>query len=54
LITPGDGGSDDKSEGSTVLPSTFPLSGKALLYQKYLESKQKQEEEKKKKEKKNK
>jgi hypothetical protein len=49
VISPGDGGSDDKSDGSTVFPSNPPLNGKALLYQQYLESKQKQEEEKKKK-----
>jgi hypothetical protein len=52
VIYPGEGGSDDKSDGPTVLPSNPPLSGKALMYQQYLESKQKQEEEKKKKEKK--
>ena len=49
VISPVDGGFDDKSDGSIVLPSNPPLSGKALLYQQYLESKQKQEEEKKKK-----
>jgi hypothetical protein len=32
LISPGDGGSDDKSDGSAVLPSNPPLSEKALLY----------------------
>jgi hypothetical protein len=48
VISPGEGGSDDKSDGCTVLLSHPPLSGKALLYQQYLESKQKQEEEKKK------
>jgi hypothetical protein len=48
-ISPGNGGSDDKSDGSAVLPSNPPLSGKALLYQQYLESKHKKEEEKKKK-----
>jgi hypothetical protein len=47
VISSGDGGSDDKSDGSTVLPSNPPLRGKALLYQQYLEPKQKQEEEKK-------
>jgi hypothetical protein len=47
VISPEEGGSDDKSDGSKVLPSHSPLSGKALLYQQYLESKQKQEEEKK-------
>ena len=52
MISPGDGGMDDKRDGSAVLPSNPPLSGKALLFQQYLESKQKQEEEKKKKEKK--
>jgi hypothetical protein len=49
VISLGEGGSDDKSDGSTVLPSHSPLSGKALLYQQYLESKQKQVEEKKRK-----
>jgi hypothetical protein len=39
----------DKINGSTVLPSNPSLSGKTLLYQQYLESKQKQEEERKKK-----
>jgi hypothetical protein len=49
VISPGEGGSDDKSDGSTVLPYNPPLSGNALMYQQYLESTQKQEEEKKKK-----
>ncbi len=49
MFSPGEGGSDDKSDRSTVLPYNPPLSGKALMYQQYLESKQKQEEEKKKK-----
>jgi hypothetical protein len=49
VISPGNVGSDDESYGSTVLPSNPPLSGKALMYQQYLESKQKQEEEKRKK-----
>ncbi len=48
-MLPGEGGSDDDIDGSTVLPSNPPLSGKALMYQQYLVSKQKQEEEKKKK-----
>jgi hypothetical protein len=52
VISPGEGGSDDKRDGSTVLPSHPPLSGKALLYQQYLESKQKQKKRKRKKEKK--
>ncbi len=51
VISPGEGGADDKRDGSTVLPSHPPLSGKALMYQQYLESKQKQEEKKKKKKK---
>ncbi len=54
MFLPGEGGSDDKIDGSTVLPSNPPLRGKALMYQQYLVSKQKQEEEKKKQEKKNK
>jgi hypothetical protein len=49
VISPGDGGSGDKRDGSTVLLSNLPLSVKALLYQQYLESKLKQEEAKKKK-----
>jgi hypothetical protein len=54
VISPGEGGSDDKIDGSTILPTNPPLNGKLLMYQKYLESKQKQEEEKKKKRKRNK
>jgi hypothetical protein len=52
VISPGEGGSDDKSDGPTVLPSIPPLRRKALMYPQYLESKQKQEKEKKKKERK--
>ncbi len=48
-ISPQEGGSDDKIDGSTVLPSNLLLNGKALVYQQYLVSTQKQEEEKKKK-----
>jgi hypothetical protein len=51
VISPGEGGSDNKIDGSTVLPSNLPLTGKLLMYQKYLESKQKQEEKKEKKKK---
>ncbi len=40
VISLGEGGSDDKSDGPKVLQSNPPLSGKALLYQTYLESKQ--------------
>ncbi len=40
MISPGEGGSDDNSNGPKVLQSNPPLSGKALLYQQYLESKQ--------------
>ncbi len=47
-ISPGEGGSDDKINGSKVLPSN-PPSTEILMYKKYLESKQKQKEEKKKK-----
>jgi hypothetical protein len=36
----GEGGSDDNSDGPTVLQSNPPLSGKVLIYQQYLESKQ--------------
>jgi hypothetical protein len=39
-MSPGEGGSDDNSDGCTVLQSNPPLSGKALMYQQYLESKQ--------------
>jgi hypothetical protein len=49
VIWPGEGGFDDKGDGSTVLPSNPQLGEKALMYQQYLESKQKQEEVKKKK-----
>jgi hypothetical protein len=37
VISPGGGGSQDNSDGPTVLPSNSPLSGKTLQYQKYLE-----------------
>jgi hypothetical protein len=37
VISPGGGGSHDKSDRPTVLPSNSPLSGKTLLYQQYLE-----------------
>ncbi len=40
MISPGEGGSDDNSDGPTVLQSNPPLSGKELMYQQYLESKQ--------------
>jgi hypothetical protein len=40
VIYPGEGCSDDNSDGPTVLNSNPPLSGKALMYQQYLESKQ--------------
>ncbi len=40
MISLGEGGSDDNSDGPKVLQSNPPLSGKALLYQQYLESKQ--------------
>ncbi len=49
MISPGEGDSDDKIDGSTVLPSNSPLSGKALMYEQYLESKQNQKKEKKEK-----
>jgi hypothetical protein len=49
VISPGEGGSDDKFDGSTVLSSNLPLTRKLLMYQKYWNQKQKQEEEKKKK-----
>ncbi len=39
VISPGEGGSDDNSDRPTVLQSNPPLSGKALMYQQYLESK---------------
>jgi hypothetical protein len=39
-ISPGEGGSDDNCDGTTLLQSNTPLSGKALMYQQYLESKQ--------------
>jgi hypothetical protein len=37
VISPGGGGSHDKSNGPTILPSNSPLSGKKLLYQHDLE-----------------
>jgi hypothetical protein len=37
VISPRGGGSHDKSDGPTVLPSNYPLSGKTLLYQQNLE-----------------
>ncbi len=40
MISPGEGGSDDNSDGPQVLQSNPPLSGRALLYQQYLELKQ--------------
>jgi hypothetical protein len=40
VIPPGEDGSDDNSYGPTVLQSNPLLSGKALMYQQYLESKQ--------------
>ncbi len=40
MISPGEGGSDDNSHGPSVLQYIPPLSGKALMYQQYLESKQ--------------
>jgi hypothetical protein len=40
VISPGEGGSEDNSDGPTVLQSNPPLSGKALMYRKCLESKQ--------------
>ena len=39
VIPPGGGGSHDKSDGPTVLPSNSPFCGKTLLYQQYLEKK---------------
>ncbi len=40
MISPGESGSDDNSDEPTVLQSNPPLSGKALMYKQYLESKQ--------------
>ncbi len=40
MISPVEGGSDDNCDGPTVLQSNLSLSGKALMYQQYLESKQ--------------
>jgi hypothetical protein len=37
VISPGGGGSHDKSDGPTVLSSNSPLTGKTLLFQHYLE-----------------
>jgi hypothetical protein len=33
VISPGEGGSNDKSDGLTVLSSNPPLSGRALMYE---------------------
>ncbi len=40
MISQGEGCSDDNSDGPKVLQSNHPSSGKALLYQQYLEFKQ--------------
>ncbi len=40
VISPGEGGPDDNSDGPKVKQSNPPLIGRALLYQQYLESKQ--------------
>jgi hypothetical protein len=40
VISPGEGGFDDNSDGPKVLQSNPPLSEKVQLYQQYLESKQ--------------
>ena len=40
VISLGENDSDDNSDGPKVLQSNPPLSGKALMYQQYLESKQ--------------
>ncbi len=40
MISSGEGGSDDNSDGPTVLQYNALFSGKALMYQQYLESKQ--------------
>jgi hypothetical protein len=37
LISPGGGGSHDKSDGPKVLPSNSPLNRVTLVYQQYLE-----------------
>jgi hypothetical protein len=37
VIPPGGGGSHDKSDGPTVLPTNSSVCGKTLLYQQYLE-----------------
>ncbi len=48
VISPQEGASDEKSDEPPVLPSNPPLSGKALMFQQYMESKKQEEEEKKK------
>jgi hypothetical protein len=40
VISLGENDSDDNSDGPTILQSNPPLSGKARMYQQYLESKQ--------------
>ncbi len=60
VVSPQEGASDEKSDEPPVLPSNPPLSGKALMFQQYMESKKKKtrrrekiEKEKKKKSKRN-
>jgi hypothetical protein len=48
VISPPKGASDDESDEPPVLPSNAPLSGKAIMFQQYLESKNQQEEQEKK------
>ena len=54
VISPQEGASDEKSDEPLVVPSNPLLSGKALMFQQYMESKKQQEEEKKKKKRKRK
>ncbi len=54
VISPGEGDSDNKIHGSTILPSNPPLTRKLLMYQKYLKSKENKKRRKRKKRKRNK
>ncbi len=47
VISPREGASDEKSDEPPVVPSNPPLSGKALMFLQFMESKKQQEEEKK-------
>jgi hypothetical protein len=54
IISPQEDASDDKSDDPPVLPSNPPLSGKAQMFQQYMESKKKKKRKRKGKRKRNK